>query len=209
MIVLNLAADSADDGGVVTTDMDVLQFQRGRGRSHDDHHYSLEVAVTNIAMPTTLFQSMSNARAARAQRRGPVARPRLRGVAGCFGLAVICFASIVPISATVRAGETDAERAAREIQAAREQANAAADAYFQAESDLEVLEDDLIRLELAGERLQASVDLLRRDVESVAVAQFVSAGAAGIPLLTGISAPQDQVQADVFVDVLTNSGSTR
>jgi murein DD-endopeptidase MepM/ murein hydrolase activator NlpD len=158
-------------------------------------------------MPTTIFQSMSNARAARAQRRGPVARPRLRSVAGCLGLAVICFASIVPISATVRAGDTDAERAAREIQAAREQANAAADAYFQAESDLEVLEDDLIRLELAGERLQASVNLLRRDVESVAVAQFVSTGAAGIPLLTGISAPQDQVQADVFVDVLTNSGS--
>lgn len=135
------------------------------------------------------------------------ARPPRRRLAGFFGLAVICFASIVPISATVSADETDAERAVREIQAAREQANAAADAYFQAESDLEVLEDDLIRLELEGERLQATVDSLRRDVESVAVARFVSSGATGIPLLTGLQAPQDQVQAEVFVDVLTNTGS--
>ena len=112
-----------------------------------------------------------------------------------------------PAAAAASADETDAERAAREIQAAREQANAAADAYFQAESELEVLEDDLISLELEGDRLQASVDLLRRNVESVAVARFVSSGVTGIPLLTGILAPQDQVQAEVFVDVLTNTGS--
>ena len=145
--------------------------------------------------------------AARAQRRADVARPVRRCLAGCFGLAVICFALSVPISAAASADETDAERAAREIQAAREQANAAADAYFQAESELEVLEDDLISLELEGDRLQASVDLLRRNVESVAVARFVSSGVTGIPLLTGILAPQDQVQAEVFVDVLTNTGS--
>ncbi|MGZ0190959.1 MAG: hypothetical protein ACKVG5_01260, partial [Acidimicrobiales bacterium] len=145
--------------------------------------------------------------AARAKRRANVARPVRRRLAGHFGLAVICFASLVPISATARADETNAEQAAREIQAAREQANAAAEAYFRAESDLEVLEDDLISLELESDRLQASVDLLRRDVESVAVARFVSSGVAGIPLLTGIQAPQDQVQAEVFVDVLTNTGS--
>ena len=150
---------------------------------------------------------MRIASAARAQRWGIVIRPVRRRLAGCIGLVVICFASILPISATVSADETDAERAAREIQAAREQANAAADAYFQAESNLEVLEDDVIRLELEGERLGAAVDLLRRNVESVAVARFVSSGAAGIPLLTGIQAPQGQVQAEVFIDVLTNTGS--
>jgi murein DD-endopeptidase MepM/ murein hydrolase activator NlpD len=207
LIVLNFAADPADDIGVITTDMNVFQFQRGSGRSHDAHHYSLEMPATNTAMSTTLVKSMRIARAARAQRRGAVARPVRRRLAGCIGLVVICFASLVPISATVSADETDAERAAREIQAAREQANAAADAYFQAESNLEVLEDDLVRLELEGERLGAAVDLLRRDVESVAVARFVSSGATGIPLLTGIQAPQDQVQAEVFIDVLANTGS--
>jgi murein DD-endopeptidase MepM/ murein hydrolase activator NlpD len=216
LIILNSVANPADDSGVVKTDMDVLQFQRGRGRSYDFHHHPLEMAVANPTMPTSLSRKMSTARsvraaratfAARAKRRANVARPVRRRLAGHFGLAVICFASLVPISATARADETNAEQAAREIQAAREQANAAAEAYFRAESDLEVLEDDLISLELESDRLQASVDLLRRDVESVAVARFVSSGVAGIPLLTGIQAPQDQVQAEVFVDVLTNTGS--
>jgi murein DD-endopeptidase MepM/ murein hydrolase activator NlpD len=174
------------------------------------------MAVANTAMSARISKSMFAARAIRAVRatlavrakhRADVARPVRRRLARCFGLAVICFASFVPISATASADETDAERAAREIQAAREQANAAADAYFQAASDLEVLEDDLISLDLEGDRLQASVDLLRRDVESVAVARFVSSGVTGIPVLTGIQAPQDQVQAEVFVDVLTNTGS--
>ena len=207
LIVLNFAADPADDIGVATTDMNVFQFQCGAGRFNDAHHYSLEKPATNTAMPTRLRQSMRIVRAARAQRPGTVARPVRRRLVGCLGLVAICCASIVPISATVSADETDAERAAREIQAAREQANAAADAYFQAESNLEVLEDDLIRLELEGERLEAAVDLLRRDVESVAVARFVSSGATGIPLLTGFQTPQDQVQAEVFIDILTNTGS--
>lgn len=174
------------------------------------------MVVTNTAMSITLWNSMCTARAiraarailaARARRRVGAARPVRRRLSACLGLAVICFASFVPISVTASADETDAEQVAREIQAAREQANAAADAYFRAESDLEVLEDDLIGLELKGERLQAAVDLLRRDVESVAVARFVNSGVTGIPLLTGIQAPQDQVQAEVFVDVLTNTGS--
>ncbi len=52
---------------------------------------------------------------ARAKRRADVARPVHRRLAGYFGLAVICFASLVPISATARADETNAEQAAREI----------------------------------------------------------------------------------------------
>ncbi len=55
--------------------------------------------------------------------------------------------------------------------------------------------------------LQANVDRLRRDVESVAVSRFISSGSTGIPLLTGLQAPQDQLQAEVFVQVLTTSGS--
>ena len=101
--------------------------------------------------------------------------------------------------------EAAAERAAREIQEARNQANEAAEAFFQAESDLDVLQDEVGGLERETDQLQAIVDRLRRDVESVAVSRFISSGASGIPLLTGIQAPQDQVQAEVFVDVVTNS----
>ena len=103
--------------------------------------------------------------------------------------------------------ETAAERAAREIQDARDRANAAADAYFAAESELEVLEEELLGLERRVELLQDEVDALRREVESVAISRYVASGTAGIPLLTEVSEPQDQIQAEVFVDVLTNTGA--
>jgi murein DD-endopeptidase MepM/ murein hydrolase activator NlpD len=134
-------------------------------------------------------------------------RPGHRRVVALCAIVIACIASIVPMAAIAQSDEAAAERAAREIQEARNRANEAAEAFFQAESDLDVLQDEVERLERDSVQLQAVVDRLRRDVESVAVSRFVSSGASGIPLLTGIQAPQDQVQAEVFVDVLTNSGS--
>jgi murein DD-endopeptidase MepM/ murein hydrolase activator NlpD len=117
-------------------------------------------------------------------------------------------ASIVPVDAGAQTSDDAAQRAAREIQAARDRANEAADLFFQAQSDLEVLEDDALRLEAETEELQARVDRLRRDVESLAVARFAASGSAGIPLLTGLQAPKDQVQAEVFADVVSSAGSS-
>ena len=84
----------------------------------------------------------------------------------------------------------------------------AAEAYFQAQSDLDILQDDLARLQREKSQLIANVDQLERSVESIALARFVNSGADGIPLLTGLQAPKDQVQAEVFVEVLTNNGSS-
>ena len=124
-----------------------------------------------------------------------------------LALLVVLGGGLVPAAAVAQTDEEAAKRAAREIQDARDRANAAADAYFSAESDLELLEDELLGLQRESVQLQATVDRLRRDVESVAVARFISSGTVGIPLLTGPQAPQDQVQAEVFVDVLNNSGT--
>ncbi|WP_394938855.1 peptidoglycan DD-metalloendopeptidase family protein [uncultured Ilumatobacter sp.] len=130
-----------------------------------------------------------------------------RRIAALLAIVIGSVASIVPVAAMAQTDEAAAERAAREIQEARNQANEAAEAFFQAESDLDVLRDEVAGLERETDQLQTIVDRLRRDVESVAVSRFISSGASGIPLLTGIQAPQDQVQAEVFVDVLTNSGA--
>jgi len=130
-----------------------------------------------------------------------------RRIAALLAIVIGSVASIVPVAAMAQTDEAAAERAAREIQEARNQANEAAEAFFQAESDLDVLRDEVAGLERETDQLQAIVDRLRRDVESVAVSRFISSGASGIPLLTGIQAPQDQVQAEVFVDVLTNSSA--
>ena len=117
-------------------------------------------------------------------------------------------AAVMPAEATAQTSDDAAREAAREIQAARDRANAAADAYFQAQSDLEVLEDEAVGMQRKTDALSERVDKLRRDVESLAVARFATSGAQGIPLLTGLQAPKDQVQADVLVEVVTNAGSS-
>jgi peptidoglycan LD-endopeptidase LytH len=128
-------------------------------------------------------------------------------VGGALTIAFVLLASISPLAAGAQTSDDAARRAAQEIQAARDRANAAAEEFFQAQSDLEVLQDDVARLELEETQLIANVEQLQRDVESVALGRFVNSGATGIPLLTGLQAPKDQVQAEVFVDVLTNNGS--
>jgi murein DD-endopeptidase MepM/ murein hydrolase activator NlpD len=123
-----------------------------------------------------------------------------------IGIVVVLLATLVPMPASAQTSEEQAQQAAREIQAARDRANAAADAFFQARSDLELLEEDGEGLESEAADLEVTVERLRRDVESLAVARFASSGSNGIPLLTGLQAPKDQVQAEVLVGVVTNAG---
>ncbi len=111
-------------------------------------------------------------------------------------------------TASAKTTEDQAAQAARDIQAARDRANAAAAAFLDAQSDLEVLQDQATSLERDEVVLQERVDRLRDDVEAVALARFATSGSKGIPLLTGLQAPKDQVQADVLVDVVTDAGSS-
>ena len=52
-----------------------------------------------------------------------------------------------------------------------------------------------------------TVDASRAQVEQVAVNRFVASGSAGIPILTGYRQPSDQLQADVLVNVVTESSA--
>jgi murein DD-endopeptidase MepM/ murein hydrolase activator NlpD len=142
-----------------------------------------------------------------------VASPRptiVRLLIACLGvlLAVAVVPTVLAPPATAQMSDDAAQQAAREIQAARDRANAAAEAFLQAQSDLEVLQDDADSLEDDAGRLQGRVDRLRRDVQSVAIARFATSGSKGIPLLTGLQAPKDQVQADVFSNVVTDAGTS-
>ena len=100
-----------------------------------------------------------------------------------------------------------AERAAAEIAAARERANDAAAAYFDALSELDQLEDEAKRLAGDAVKLERQVDALRDQVEQVAVNRFVSSGNAGIPLLSGVREPSERLQAEVLVAVVTDSSA--
>lgn len=114
--------------------------------------------------------------------------------------------TMLDVPVVAQTSDDAAKQAAREIQAARDRANAAAAAFLQAQSDLEVLQDDAAALARGADELEVRVEQLRLGVQALAVTRFASSGSKGIPLLTGMQAPKDQVQADVLSGVVNNAG---
>lgn len=130
--------------------------------------------------------------------------PRRR-VAAVSGLvAVLALAIGVGVPSVASSSETPAEKAAREILEARERANAAADAWAQAQSDLDVLTVEMEDTERELADLEEKASGLRTDVESMAVNRFVNGSSSGIPLLSGLDGPNDQVLADMFSAIATS-----
>ena len=162
--------------------------------------------------PEAVNRERADASAAVSGRRRNGRRARSLGLLAATVALMGVGASVLPVldgpAAVAQTSDDAAKQAAREIQAARDQANAAAAAFLQAQSDLEVMQDQATALEREAVELEARVEQLRLDVQSLAVARFASSGSEGIPLLTGLQAPKDQVQADVFVDVVTDAGSS-
>ena len=123
---------------------------------------------------------------------------------------MVATALALPLAGPHAGADSDdeaAERAAAEIAAARERANDAAAAYFDALSELDQLEDEAKRLAADAVKLERQVDALRDQVEQVAVNRFVSSGNAGIPLLSGVREPSERLQAEVLVAVVTESSA--
>src|SRR5688572_10165764 len=102
--------------------------------------------------------------------------------------AVLLTAAAVPSEAfaVVEPDQDAAEQAAREIAAARERANDAAEQFFAAESRLDLLELEQERLQDELADLALTVAELEEAVETVAVNRFVASGASGIPILTDL-----------------------
>ena len=104
-----------------------------------------------IAMCSMISPRM---RTAAASTSTPARRCGLR--AGWFRVLVLALVAmliggvLVPGPAAAQTSQEEAERAAREIQAARDRANAAADAFFEAQSDLELLQDDDVNERIAS-----------------------------------------------------------
>lgn len=118
------------------------------------------------------------------------------------------FAVPSAVSAGLEPDQEAAERAAREIADARERANDAAEQFFEAESRLGQLEVQQERLEVELAELAQTVADLKRDVELVAVNRFVASGASGIPILTDLRGPTEQLHADELAQVVAKSGAT-
>ncbi|MEX1104777.1 MAG: peptidoglycan DD-metalloendopeptidase family protein [Ilumatobacteraceae bacterium] len=108
---------------------------------------------------------------------------------------------------TAMAADDAAEQAAQEIADARDSANAAADALFEAESTLDQFEVEQQFIETDIAALEAQISELQRTVEAVAVNRFTRAGTSSIPLLTGFEAAGDQAQVDALIDVVNETSA--
>lgn len=107
----------------------------------------------------------------------------------------------------VSAQEDPAERAAREISAARERANNAAAGWAEAQSTYDQLLVAEQQTLYEIEQLQAQVDELRSAVERIAVNRFVQGSTGGIPLISGFAGPSERAQADVLLAIVTDTSA--
>ncbi len=130
-----------------------------------------------------------------------------RAAARCVGVAVVVGSSVfVPASVAIAAAPlTPAEQAAQEIQAARDRADAAAQALFDTEAEIDRLDIAIgdTEEELAG--IEAELASARSGLEQQAVRQFVGAGGPTMPLLIDIGASNDVLAADVYSAIATQN----
>ncbi|MFM2073690.1 MAG: hypothetical protein RLZZ623_3954 [Actinomycetota bacterium] len=110
-------------------------------------------------------------------------------------------------STTANADDSSAQQAAIEIADARDRANAAADALFEAESKLDTLNLDQQGLQAEIDGLQQQIDQLRQNVEAVAINRFTRSGTSSLPLLTGFRDVGEQAQVDVLIDVVNDTSA--
>jgi peptidoglycan LD-endopeptidase LytH len=121
-------------------------------------------------------------------------------------------ATVLVVSAVVPAFPADAshtgeeaERAAREILEARDRANDAAQAMFDAESRLDGLTIELARAEDDLTALESEVGELRSALADSAVRQFVGAGRDSLLLFRDIGRGSDAAAAQVYSSAVNGS----
>lgn len=122
-------------------------------------------------------------------------------------LATLVLVGAITSVGGVSADESAAQRAAAEIQAARDRADRAASAMFDAESRLDALTIEEQNLVVQVAELEAVASQLQIDVEELAVQRFVSGGSS-IPLLSGLDGPSEQAQMDVLLSIATDTSQS-
>jgi murein DD-endopeptidase MepM/ murein hydrolase activator NlpD len=120
----------------------------------------------------------------------------------CAGALVGLVSSSTLISSDAYA-DSEAERAAREIQDARDRANAAAQAMFDAESRIDQLDLEIAAKEAEVAKMEADVATLRDSLSAAAVQRFTQGITVGNPLFTPVDGMNSQATANVFASAAT------
>ena len=124
-------------------------------------------------------------------------------------LLAVCLASPAIPARVTHADESAAQKAAREIADARDQADAAAQAYFDAQDQLGDLTVEQQQLSAEVADLQSQVSLLQQRVQEVAINRFTRSNAAGSLILSGFDTPEEQMQVQALSQVITDTSDTQ
>lgn len=107
--------------------------------------------------------------------------------------------TLLPSSVAAEHGSDAAKQAAADIQAARNRANEASQAMFDAESDIDALDIDIAAAEVELAELENEAAEMQDGLEHQAVRSFVGAGTSGqFPLLIDFEEISDGITADVL-----------
>ena len=120
-------------------------------------------------------------------------------------LAVAVGAGTLPLT-VANAQDPAAVRAAQEIQAARDRANAAAQAMFDAESRLDTLEVEIVAAEKELAAVEAQANSMRSSLQQDAQRSFVNSGTS-IPLLIDLDDANAGITADKQASVARGAAS--
>jgi murein DD-endopeptidase MepM/ murein hydrolase activator NlpD len=139
----------------------------------------------------------------------PVTWPRARLLIVVFGAGLLApsLGFGLATTATAQSDDDAAARAAAEIQAARDRANAAAGAWTQAGIDLEAIDEEVEELHAEYDALRADVDELRGETEQVAINRYMGAGGGGT-IFEGPQASTNNLIASSLVATATNSSTS-
>ncbi len=130
------------------------------------------------------------------------------GAAGVAVLLPLAAATTFALPGRVAVADDDAAaRAAGEIQAARDRANAAAAAVIDAELQLDDLEDEADDLAEQRDELAADVETLRSEVATIAVNRYMSGGEGALGFLDGPQASTDRLVGAELVAVATSTST--
>jgi murein DD-endopeptidase MepM/ murein hydrolase activator NlpD len=122
------------------------------------------------------------------------------------GAVMVVVASLLPVSVVdASAGSTSAERSAAEIQAARDRADAAAQALFDTEADIDRFEIEVAETQKRLNELEVEASGMRAGLEQQAVRSFVGAGGPTMPLLIDIDQANDVLAAGVFTSIASEN----
>ena len=118
-----------------------------------------------------------------------------RGLAALVSIVLLSLIGPIVVSGAASAQDPAAVRAAKEIQAARDRANAAAQAMFDAESKLDTLDVEVVEAEKQLAAVEAQAASMRSSLQADAQRSFANSGTS-IPLLVDL----DQANAGITAE---------